>query len=387
MAVTDTPVSTSPRPKPWAKLAGFIFPLFFVICFPLTYVSATHSPAPNDLSLTIVGSADVVSDIAQSLDDKDEFVITQTDVTARAQQDVEERVSVGALLIAPADTADASESAGLSVTAYTANGGGPAAAGAVQAVGQQVAEQLSAQFETEDVAPLAEGDRLGSALFFLLTYSSIGAYLMVVILTMLFPKGHLGIRFGAVAAASVAIPLFTFGLSAIFVGDYGQNFETITRVLAVDALYVFTVGSLAILLQSLMGRASMIVLMGLVVFMNLPSSGGTVPAPLLPPFWQGVHSFWFGSGALESFRSLVYFDGNGIGHWLFQLAAWAVIAVLLTFIVELSKTNRALRTQMTRENRYEARRESPAPEAERAAMSDTMPSPLEVAAQRAPSCR
>jgi len=338
----STAVDPTARRKQLVRtFAGFVFPLFFVIVFPLAYVSALHNPTPNDMPLTVVGPTAVVGKIAELLDATDSFSVTQTDVESRAKDDVEDRSSVGSILVSvDADTHT------LSMTVFTASGGGRAAAAAVQGAANQIATQLDVVPTVKDVAPLAAPDVLGTNLLFLLTYSSIGAYLLIVILTLIIPKASFAVKCASVALASVVLPLLVFGLSSIFVGDYNASFQEIIGVLLIDALYVCTVGSLSILLQNMVGQAAIFLLMGLIVFVNLPSSGGPLPVSMLPPFWQWLHSFWFGAGALEGFRSIIYFHGNQAGRWVAQLAAWAVLVTSLSVVVELFKVNRALRRRL-----------------------------------------
>jgi hypothetical protein len=180
----------------------------------------------------------------------------------------------------------------------------------------------------------------------LLTYTSLAAYLVIIVLTQVMPKAGLRARYGAVGITSFAAPLIVFGLSSIFIGDYGASFGTIAALLGVNALYVFTVGALAILLAQFLGKLASVGVMGFIVLLNFPSSGGPTPASMLPPFWQGMHQFYFGSGAYEAFRSIVYFDGNGAQRWLLQLLAWTVGLILITTIVHLTQTIRRQRLEI-----------------------------------------
>jgi hypothetical protein len=223
---------------------------------------------------------------------------------------------------------------------FTASGGGRAAAAAVQGAANQIATQLDVVPTVKDVAPLAAPDVLGTNLLFLLTYSSIGAYLLIVILTLIIPKASFAVKYASVALASVVLPLLVFGLSSIFVGDYNASFQEIIGVLLIDALYVFTVGSLSILLQNMVGQAAIFLLMGLIVFINLPSSGGPMPVSMLPPFWQFIHNSWMGSAMIEWIRGITYFDGAQIGRWSAQLLIWGAAAVVVLVIVVVLQSRR-----------------------------------------------
>jgi len=335
--------SSESRKAALLKLAtAFVAPLFFVIAFPLLFVGAIHKPTPNDLSLLVVGPDRVVSQIADSLDKTSEFSATHTDVEGEARSSVERRTVMGSIDVVPdptdpASTADPS----FTVTTYVASAEGQSVAATVRATGASVAEELGTTSTVVEVAPLDKQDPLGTNLFYLMTYTSLAAYLVIIVLMQVLPGAKLRIRYAAVGAAAIAAPLIVFGLSSIFVGDYGASFGTIAGLLGVNALYVFTVGAAAVLIEQFLGKMATIGIMGFIVLINFPSSGGPTPAALLPDFWQAVHSFYFGSGAYEAFRSIVYFDGNGVQRWILQLAGWTLGLILVTVIVHLARKVRA----------------------------------------------
>ena len=87
---------------------------------------------------------------------------------------------------------------------------------------------------------------------------------------------------------------------------YGRNLgSTVFALLGIGAVDTFTVGTIAILPEQLAGQASIFAVLTLVIFLNFPSSGGAIPVSFLPDFWQSLHSFWFGSGAMEAIGSIV----------------------------------------------------------------------------------
>lgn len=324
--------------------SAFLAPIFFVIAFPLLFVGAIHKPTPHEMDVLIVGPTQVVAQITSKLDATTEFHATHTDVVSEARRQVENRSVVGSLEIATSGS-DPSDPT-FTVTTYLAAAEGRSVSATIQALGTQVAEDLGTTTKTVDVAPLDAEDPLGTTLFYLLTYTSLAAYLVIIVLTQVMPKAGLRVRYGAVGITSFAAPLIVFGLSSIFVGDYGASFGTIAALLGVNALYVFTVGALAILLAQFLGKLASVGVMGFIVLLNFPSSGGPTPASMLPPFWQGMHQFYFGSGAYEAFRSIVYFDGNGAQRWLLQLLAWTVGLILITTIVHLTQTIRRQRLEI-----------------------------------------
>jgi hypothetical protein len=341
--VEEHPPGSTTRRETWSRLASaFLAPLFFVIAFPLLFVGAIHSPTPNDLPILIVGPNSVVAEITADLDDSSSFEATQTDIASEARTSVEDRRVMGSIQI------DTTGEASPIITTYVASAEGQSVAGAVRAAGAGIAEQFGTTAEVIEVAPLDAEDPLGSNLFYLLTYTSLAAYLVIIVLMQVQPSARLRHRYIAVGSAAVAAPLIVFGLSSVFVGDYGASFGSIAALLGVAALYVFTVGAAAILIEQFLGKAATIGIMGFIVLLNFPSSGGPTPASLLPTFWQALHSVYFGSGAYESFRGIIYFDGAGTTRWVLQLLAWTGGLVLVTIVVHLARTTRLQRRELSR---------------------------------------
>ncbi|MET7403212.1 hypothetical protein ABZS66_58005 [Dactylosporangium sp. NPDC005572] len=322
---------------------SFLLPLFFVVCFPLAYVSAFHAPAPNNLNLLVVGPQQVVSPIAAQLE-AGSYVTQETDVAGAAETAVRERRADGAISVAVSQAAGAQPT--FTVTTYIAGGGGTAQSAAVKAAGAQIAAQFGVTSTVRDVAPLAGKDSLGTALFYLLIVLSLGGYLVIVVIHQVWPAAGLRVKFVAAAATAVAAPVLTFALMSIFVGSYGAGVGAIAALLGVAMLYVFTVACAMILAGQFLDTWITFAVMGFIVFLNFPSAGGAIPAHMLPDFWQNLHSIYFGAGAMESFRSIVYFGGNGATRWILQLAAWTVALLAAVTIVALTRTVRRHRVHL-----------------------------------------
>lgn len=336
-------VTAHPRPSLGKILAWFVLPLFFVIGFPLAYVSASHNPIPSEMPITIVGPSAVTTPIASSLEKGDKFAVAVSDQASDAKTSVTSRASVGSVLIDITVAADGTRMT--RVTTYTASGEGRATTSAIQAVGDNIASQVGETNKVVDLAPLAKQDPLGSDLLYLLIFSSIGGYLVIITITELWGRSP-RVRLIGAAVTAVVTPPLVFFLSSLIVGTYGADGGTVVKLLLVDALYVFTCALAAILAEQLIGPAITMGVILLVVFLNFPSSGGTTPASLLPPFWQGIHDFWFGAGALETFRSLIYFGGAGASRWILQLGTWTFVLLVVIAVIELGRSVSTLRHEV-----------------------------------------
>ena len=89
------------------------------------------------------------------------------------------------------------------------------------------------------------------------------------------------------AAAAVLSPVIAYLIGGPGYGTFSGSFGTIIAMIAAGALYAFAVGAISRLMQLGLG-AAVGGLLGslLLIFVNFPSSGGSVAPQLLPGFWR-----------------------------------------------------------------------------------------------------
>lgn len=320
-----------------AVASAFATPILFMLVLAATLVTAFHSPAPHSMALTVAGPGSITAPLIAGLEQSapGSFDLTQADDAGVARTAVENRDAVGAIVIGAA-TADGAPP---TVTTYVASGGGRAASSAVEGVGAQIAAQMGATGEVVDVAPLVPQDALGSGIFYILIYSTIGGFLALIVLTQLSAGVSLRRQLGVAAATAVLVPTTVFALSSIFLDGFGLDLDQILAFLAVMTIYVFIVTLVVVASHQLLGKASVLAVVPLTVFINFASAGGGVPESMLPAFWQAVHSVWFGSGAIEAGRAIVYFPDAEPTRWILQMLAWVI--ALLAVVLLLDRRNGA----------------------------------------------
>jgi hypothetical protein len=304
-------------------LAVVSLPLFFMLCFTLAYTSALHTPKPHDFPLTIAGTLSTTREISKAIDKRapGAFDITHTTSLSEARKRVEDRTADGAVLVN-----------GRTVTTVIASGGGLLSAQVVEEVGRQVASSLGTTTKVVDIAKLTSGDTTGSSLFFFIIVCTIGGYLSITVLSQVLPKAQARTQLLTSAGAGIVVPILGFAAISLFAGDYNSTFGTIAAVLGVGMIYTFMVGVLASFFTRLLNQGAIFGVVLFILALNFPSTGGGNPEGLLPPFWQVVHNGWFGSAAMEAVRSIVYFHGEQVGHWLLLLGIWTVAVLVITML-------------------------------------------------------
>ncbi|NMM83954.1 hypothetical protein B2J88_06215 [Rhodococcus sp. SRB_17] len=338
MTDIDVKIPISPAARPvdsptnWKAVGGGLaFPLFFVIMFCLCYVSAFHSPVPNQAPIVVVGSPSVTAPLIDGIEatSGDKFDIVATDSAADAISRIDNRDAIGAIEIS--DT----------VTAHIATGAGASTVSVVTGLAHSIADETGQQVTVIDSAPVTARDSSTVGLFYFLIVCTLGGYLTITVLSQVAPRMRLKEQYSVLAGAAILTPLLAFGITSIFMHAFGASFGEILQLLGIAMFYTFTVGAVSILLNRLLGQAAIFAVLTVLVFINFPSSGGAIPVSFLPGFWQHIHSFWLGSSAMEPIRSVIYFDGNGAGPHLIVLGIWLVAALGLTWLVAARQSKKA----------------------------------------------
>jgi len=331
MVVTPDSVDPSREASLRTRIIAIVsMPLFFLLAFTLCYVSATHAPVPHDMAVTIAGPAEVTSELTDGIADQAEnaFAVTATTSADDARDSVLKRDAVGAVIID-----------GTNVTTIVASGGSAIAAPVVQQLGQRIATELGGTATVENVAPLPADDPSGTVLFYFLIVCTVGGFLSVTVISQAIPKIRARAMLATSVGAALIVPPLGFSMVSVWV-DFEATFGSIAAVIGIGMIYTLTVGLIATLLTLALGQGAVLGEILILIALNFPSAGASVPESMLPPFWQVIHNGWLGSGAFESMRSIMYFDGNQSGHWLAQLLIWTAAAIVLIALVIIVQRRR-----------------------------------------------
>ncbi|MFJ8754944.1 hypothetical protein ACIREO_37415 [Streptomyces sp. NPDC102441] len=311
LAEADPPVS-------WRAVAqAMVFPLFFVLMFSLCYISAFHHPTPHNAVVTLVGPQAQTEATAKSIEASsgDMFDIRTSESLAGPLKALEERDQIGAIQL------------GRTLTVHTASAGGQATSTVVQRLGQQLGDASGLKVTVNDHVPLPEGDSTGTAAFYFLIICTLGGYLTITVLSQVAPTMSVPKQLIPLAVLSALTPCIVLAIGGWVIGAYSGTAAGIAATIAIGAVYAFTIGVVAILFNLLFKQAAIFFVMTVAVFLNFPSSGGAIAAPMLPAFWSFLNTFWLGAGAMDSVHAVLYFNGAGVGRGLLIIGCWLLVAM------------------------------------------------------------
>ena len=193
------------------------------------------------------------------------------------------------------------------------------------------AEKLGRTFTTTTIAPLPTSDRTGALVGLLLLPTLIGGYLIASMLFSVTQTAAVKGRIPIVLAFSVVVALITGIAAGPILGAFPTSH--LWSLLPCFALVVATVGLAAVAIQGLLGKAGTLVVALLFVIVGGASAGGG-GAALLPIYWQRIGTVLPPRHTVDLYRNVRYFDGNNIGIPIAVLVAWALVSVVVIFMVE-----------------------------------------------------
>ncbi|GAB4587490.1 hypothetical protein [Nocardia sp. IFM 10818] len=324
-------------------------PLLMCLGMGLAYLGAFHQPEPNQLAIAVVGEAPQDLVLAQTLKDEGGKALDVITVPSRdaAVAQLRDRDLAGAFVPDAQRPELLIASAGSDTTAM-----------AVETLFHRVTAQQGVPLTVTDIVTPSPGDPTAQGIFFLLVALSIGSYGSV----------------AAIGAAGACLPMWIralFGLatslivSLIGLAVAGPVFHVVDHdlgaVWAMSWLYSAGILAIGIGLHTFLKRWTTLAMMALFVMLNFTTSGGVYSPMLQNDFFGALHGFWTGAGFVEGARSLLYFDGVGLGSRLASLFLWLAAGLVLIVAAHFTEKRRAASDSTPAEPKHAA------PEAEEAA--------------------
>jgi len=307
-------------------LGAMLIPLFFVVMFAVFIIGTYHAPDPNGIKVAIVGPPPATAPLSVLISKEAgaAFDISQEPSLAQAVDDVRQRDLNAAFV----PTANPKRPGVLIV----ASANGRIVATAAEQLARNVTTAQGAQLTVREVRPLPSGDVIGLGIFMFMVVCTICGYITPTVLETVTPALQPNRRYPIIAVTSLLVATLATLIGGAFYDVYNGSFGTILAFIGIGALYTFTIGLGTRLFQVLLGPPGIFASLAIFVFLNIPSLGATYTAPVLSPFVHFLNHFWVGAATVDALRSILYFDGQGVGGDLLKLLAWFVVIVALLLL-------------------------------------------------------
>jgi hypothetical protein len=316
---TAGPRQSGPASAPKASadvrlvLLTLLLPLYVAVMFATNYFGALHAPRPHDVRVALVGEPSRIAPLAHELSIRPRggLAVSQLATVGPARRLVQARTLAGAYL-------PGARPAPVLIVATAAS---PSLASFVEATFRNVAAAHNRPLAVKDVRPLPPDNASGSPNFFFVVICTLGGFLTIAALGLIpaVPEHH---RLAIAVLASLLAPIVAYLIGGAGYGTFSGSAGTIAAMLGLGTLYAFAVAVISRLLQLGLGAPGMLVGSLVLIFLNIPSSGGSVATQLLPGFWRFLSHFWIGAAALDANRSALYFSGAGVATDVLKILAW-----------------------------------------------------------------
>ena len=220
-------------------------------------------------------------------------------------------------------TASAAYTAVPNPTLYVAKADGYSLEEMLLQVFTPIGTEHGGRFSVVDLAPTASGDTIGTGMFYLALAWDIPGYVLVMMLlrAVTVSRGRKILTILGVGAAFSVVGYFVALAMHVIPSD---PMAIPIAFALVEAVALTSYGLAPFVKQFFPGVA-----MGLFVLLSMPSSGGTIPVSLVPPFFAALHPLMPMGNLVDALRGLFYFNGVGVGRPVAVLCAWIVFGFAL----------------------------------------------------------
>jgi len=300
--------------------------ILLVLAMIASYSGAFAKPTLHHMSVAVAGPAQLVD----GLRGQDTLEVTEVGDSAAARQQVYERKTDAAFVVAPTGE----------MTIYVAGGGGKSVATAAETVGRTVAAKAGLVPTVEDVAPASTGDPSGTVEFYAVIFISIGASVGATVLGRLMGTVRRPLTL-ALRTATLA------GFSAVLAGAVTVYVDVILGALTGHTwqvfgalwLYAMAVAGVITGVAAALGSVASMALTAFLVVVGNAAAAGPVGRPLLSGFYSTFTAIVPQGSGVSLLRSVSYFGGNGAQTPLVTLAIWAGAGCLLAIAATASRVN------------------------------------------------
>ncbi|WP_051065550.1 carboxypeptidase regulatory-like domain-containing protein [Nocardiopsis potens] len=285
------------------------FPVLFAVGFMFCYLLPFHSPHPRELPVAVQGGE-----------------------AAAAVSVALEEAAPGGFDVTPVDDAERAVHDRDAVAGYSPAGHELVVAGSLGAALEQtavaaftpVAAHDGAELKITDTAPAAPGDGMGMSLFYLVLTWTLTGYIAVLMLSAHAPAMRRGGKLLAVLGFGAFTSAFCYAV-AVSIDAIPHDLRVVPiAFLLTQAVSWTCLGLAPFVTKWLPGVA-----MSLFVLLSMPSSGGAIPLPMVPEFFQALHPVLPMGRALDAIRAVLYFDGAGLLPALAVLGGWLALGAAL----------------------------------------------------------
>ena len=316
-----------PARKPVLYTTLAFFPLAMLMLMLSTMLGAMYQPAPKDMPVAIVGANTeqarmMVTGLEQNMAGL--FDLRALDDAEAAREQVREREIVAAYVLPSAASPNA--------TLITNGAAGMSQQQVVVRVFGQVAAGSQMTLDSEDLAPLDARDTTGTVSLYLAMGWIMSGFMIVVVAANAFPPAMRPRNLIPVVAGwAVFMSMWLWVIADPIVGAVDGHF---LPLVGAGGVAIFCTAVFTTVFVRLIGLLAVIPVIGVLMFLGVPASGGAMSIYMEPEIFRFLHEVLPMPAALETVRSILYFGGDAVGEHLVTFLIWGAVSLVLVLVVD-----------------------------------------------------
>ena len=336
-AIVGGPLHTAPDAPLPALAGGPVAPyrrrLFAVAAFPaaitvtvVTLMSLSMgSPTVSELPVAVVGPEQATTQFAAGVGEQLGDYVDLSETTSRADaEDLLQKQELVAAYVLPT-------SADGEATLLTAAGAGASQKSVAVQMFTPVAQGSGTTLAVEDIAPLTEDDVNGSdSLYVGMSWIMAGFLIFAVFRGGAPDLTRTRQLLPFIGGWAVGMSLWLWFLYDVLIGSVNGH---ALAMIAAGAFTIFCTAWASAVLVRMFGLGALVPTMIVIMLAGVPASGGGLSIYMVPEAFRWAADVLPLPAAVDIARSLVYFDGVGVGRDLLVLLAWGVAGLLLNVLV------------------------------------------------------
>ncbi|MFI5715924.1 ABC transporter permease [Nocardia sp. NPDC051750] len=338
LARTVESLLPGPRPRTrvhYALLA--FFPLAMIGMMLTTMLGAMYQPAPKEMPVAVVAATpEMAGQVVQGLDQNMAglFDLRGLTDTEEAREMVADRTISAAYVLPSAETPHA--------TLITNEAAGMSQQQVVQTVFGQVAAGQHMPLETENVATLSDSDTMGTVSMYLAMGWIMSGFLIIIVGSTAAPM-VMGLRtlLPILAGWSLGMAAVVWVIAGPIVGAVHGHF---LPLLGVGAVAIFSTALFTTIFVRVLGMLAVLPVIAVLMFLGVPASNGAMSIYMEPEIFRVLHDVLPMPAAVESARSILYFDADIVGTHLTTFAFWAAISLVVVAVIDRFRPRKEVAT-------------------------------------------
>ncbi|MFG1890230.1 ABC transporter permease [Micromonospora sp. NPDC049051] len=309
----------------YATVAAFPLTILVVVVGLMSF--SMHKPEPHDIPVAVVAADPQQAERAAAglragLDGVADISVAAS--VDEATEKIRARDLVAAYVL-PSEPGGAA-------TLYSSSAAGFSQHTMVQTMFRQVAAGQQLPLALTDVAELSSTDTMGSNSLYVGMSWIMSGFLMMAVLRGGAPHLRRLRQFLPILGGwAVGMSVWLWLLFDVLIGAVdGHALEMISF----GAATIFAVSLATGVFTRAWGLGAIIPMMVVLMMAGVPASGGGLSVYLVPEFFRPLQDILPLPAAVDTARSLVYFDGVGVGRNLAVVAVWATAGLLLNLVVD-----------------------------------------------------